>query len=102
MGVMGVVLLLVNLCVVSNFKCGVVVTQTAAEALMARFKVELVQTVVETAIVFVEATDAQQAEDLALEIAGTGEPPVEVKITDWKFKDVIDGIEVLSVEELKS
>jgi hypothetical protein len=37
----------------------------------------------------------------ALEIAGTGEPPVEVITTDWKFKDVIDGIEVLSVEELK-
>jgi hypothetical protein len=66
---------------------------------MGRFKVELSQTVIENAIVFVEATDAQAAEDLALEIAGTGEPPVEV-ITDWKFKDVLDGIEVLSITEL--
>jgi hypothetical protein len=30
-----------------------------------QYRVELVQTVVETCIVFVEATNAQQAEDLA-------------------------------------
>jgi hypothetical protein len=64
---------------------------------MTRFRVELVQTVVETAIVFVEATDAQQAEELALEWAGTGEP---VEAEDWKFKDIIGDIEVLSITEL--
>jgi hypothetical protein len=32
------------------------------EVVMARFKVELAQTVIENAIVFVEATDAQAAE----------------------------------------
>jgi hypothetical protein len=68
---------------------------------MARFRVELTQTVIENAIVFVEATDAQAAEDLALEIAGTGEPVEAEPVTDWKFKDVIDGIEVIGVEELK-
>jgi len=38
---------------------------------MARFRVELVQSIVETAIVFVEATNEQQAEELALELAWT-------------------------------
>jgi hypothetical protein len=85
---------------VAGFHHSALANSTAVEVVMARFRVELAQTVVETAIVFVEATDARAAEDLALEIAGAGEPPAEV-ITDWKFKDVIDGIEVLSVEELK-
>jgi hypothetical protein len=72
---------------------------TAAEgSLMARYRVELSQTVIENAIVFVEATDAQAAEDLALEIAGTGEP---VEAGDWKFKDILGDIEVIGVEELK-
>jgi hypothetical protein len=33
---------------------------------MARFRVELVQTVVETAVVWIEANNEQQAEELAL------------------------------------
>jgi hypothetical protein len=41
---------------------------------MARFRVELVQSIVETAVLFVEATNAAQAEELALEFAETGEP----------------------------
>jgi len=61
---------------------------------MARFRVELVQTVVETAVVFVETTNEQQAEDLALAQVTTGSG------ADWKFKDALDGIEVLSVQQI--
>ena len=57
-----------------------------------RFRVELVQTVVETCIVFVEATNAQQAEDLALAQITTGSG------ADWRFKDMLGGIEILSVQ----
>ena len=49
---------------------------------MARFRVELVQTVVETAVLIVEATNEQQAEDLALAQVTTGAG------AEWKFKDV--------------
>jgi len=63
---------------------------------MARFRVELVQTVVETAVLFVEATIEQQAEELALELAGTGEP-VDA---EWRFKDMLGDIEILSVQQI--
>jgi hypothetical protein len=73
----------------SDCQCGVVAGSTAVEVVMARFRVELAQSIVETAVVYVEATNAQQAEELALEWAGTGEPveagPVKV-IADWRFK----------------
>jgi hypothetical protein len=62
---------------------------------MATYRIELVQTVVETAVVFVEATDAQQAEELALAQVTTGAGAV------WKFKDVLDGVEVLSAAECR-
>jgi hypothetical protein len=46
-----------------------------------QYRVELVQTVVEVCIVFVQATNAQQAEDLALAQVTTGSG------ADWRFKD---------------
>jgi hypothetical protein len=64
-----------------------------------------VQSVVETATVFVEATDEQAAEDLALEIAKTGREPKAGEpeaLLLWVFKDTLDGIEVIGVEELRS
>jgi hypothetical protein len=68
---------------------------------MARFRVELAQTVVETAIVFVEATDAQAAQELALSgVMAAGLSPTAL-IAEWKLKDIIGDIEVIGVEELK-
>ena len=61
---------------------------------MARFQVELVQTVVETAVVWIEANNEQQAEDLALAQVTTGSG------AEWRFKDTLDGIEVLSVQQI--
>jgi hypothetical protein len=93
-----------NECGVAALHRSALVHSTAVEgSLMARFRVELVQSVVETCVVYVEATNAQQAEQLALEWAGTGEPVAELAnvIADWRFKDTLDDIEVLSVEELK-
>jgi hypothetical protein len=48
----------------------------------------LVQTVVETAVVWIEANNEAEAEDLALAQVTTGAG------AEWKFKDVIDGIEI--------
>jgi hypothetical protein len=61
---------------------------------MARFRVELVQTVVETAVCWIEANNETEAEELALAQVTTGAG------TEWKFKDTLDGIEVLSVQEI--
>jgi hypothetical protein len=69
---------------------------------MARYRVELSQTVIENAIVFVEATDAQAAEELALSgVMAAGLSPTAL-IAEWKLKDIIGDIEVVGVEELKS
>jgi hypothetical protein len=59
---------------------------------MGTFRVELIQTVVETAVCWIEANNEQQAEELALAQVTTGAG------AEWKFKDVIDGIEILSVQ----
>jgi len=71
---------------------------------MARFRVELVQSIIETAVIWIEANNEQEAADLALEAAGIGEVEVGVSpvkvIADWKFKDVIGDIEVLSVQQI--
>ena len=57
MGTVGTALLLVNLCGVPNFECGVVANPKALEvSMMARFKVELAQTVIERATVWIEAS----------------------------------------------
>jgi hypothetical protein len=61
---------------------------------MARFRIELIQTVVETAVVWIEANNEQQAEELALAQVTTG-PGAE-----WRFKDTLDGIEILSVQQI--
>ena len=63
---------------------------------MPRFRIELVQSVVETTVVWIEANNEQQAEELALELAGTGEP-VDA---EWRFKDMLGGIEILSVQQI--
>jgi len=72
---------------------------------MARFRVELVQSIIETAVIWIEANNEQEAADLALEAAGIGEVEVGVSpvkvIADWKFKDVIGDIEVLSVQQIR-
>ena len=60
---------------------------------MARYRVELVQTVVETAVVWIEANNEQQAEELALAQVTTGVG------AEWRFKDT-DGIEILSVQQI--
>jgi len=62
---------------------------------MARFRVELVQTVVETAVDWIEANNEAEAEESALQRVTTGSGDAE-----WKFKDTLDGIEVLSVQEI--
>jgi hypothetical protein len=68
---------------------------------MARYRVELVQSVVETAVVFVEANNQQEAEELALSgVMAAGLSPTAL-IAEWKLKDIIGDIEVSGVEELK-
>jgi len=62
---------------------------------MARFRVELVQSIIETAVIWIEANNAAQAEELALSQATTGSG------TAWHFKDVLNGIEVLSVQQIR-
>jgi hypothetical protein len=61
---------------------------------MARFRVELIQSIVETAVVWLEATNEQQAEELALAQVTTGSG------AEWKFKDALDGIEILSTQQI--
>jgi hypothetical protein len=61
---------------------------------MARYRVELVQSVVETAVVWIEANNERQAEESALAQVTTG-PGAE-----WRFKDTLDGIEILSVQQI--
>jgi hypothetical protein len=61
---------------------------------MARFRVLLAQTVIERVTVWVEATNKQEAKDLALAQVTTGPG------ADWRFKDALDGVEVLSVQEI--
>jgi len=61
---------------------------------MARFRVLLAQTVIERVTVWVEATNKQEAEDLALVQVTTGPG------ADWRFKDALGDIEVLSVQEI--
>jgi hypothetical protein len=60
---------------------------------MTKFRVELVQTVVETAVVWINASNEAEAEDVALAQAKTGAD------IDWKFKDVLGDIEPLSVQQ---
>jgi hypothetical protein len=83
-----------RLCGLSALQRGVVVSQAAVEALMARFKLELAQTVIERATVWLEANNADEAEKLALKESTIG-------LADWRFKDGIGDIEVIGVEELK-
>jgi hypothetical protein len=61
---------------------------------MARYRVELVQSVVETAVVWIEANNETEAEELALQQVTTGVG------AEWKFKDTLDGIEILSVQQI--
>ena len=61
---------------------------------MGTFRVELIQTVVETAVVWLEANNEAEAEELALAQVTTGSG------AEWKFKDTLDGIEVLSVQQV--
>jgi hypothetical protein len=68
---------------------------------MAQYRVELVQSVVETAAVYVEANSEQEAEELALNgVTAAGLSP-DALIAEWKFKDIMGDIEVLAVTEVK-
>ena len=58
---------------------------------MTTYRVELAQTLSEIAVVYVDANNPDEAERLALSQVTTGSG------ADWKFKDVLDGVEVLSV-----
>jgi hypothetical protein len=71
-----------------------VVSQTAAEVVMPTFKVELAQTVIERATVYVEASDEDAAEKLALEESIIG-------YAEFRFCESASDIEVIGVEELK-
>jgi hypothetical protein len=85
-----------NLC-----RCALVSSTAAVEVVMATYRIELTQSVVETCIVFVEATDAQAAEDLVLSgVMAAGLSPTAL-IAEWKLKDIIGDIEVIGVKELK-
>ena len=61
---------------------------------MARFRVLLAQTVIERVTVWVEATNKQEAEDLALVRVTTGPG------ADWRFKDGLGNIEVLDIKQI--
>jgi hypothetical protein len=61
---------------------------------MERFRVELVQTVVETAVCWIEANNEREAEKLALARVTTGAG------AERRFKDTLDGIEILSVQQI--
>jgi hypothetical protein len=88
-------------CAVAALRRSTLVHSMAAEVVMARFKVELVQSVVETAVVYVEANNQKEAEELALGgVVAASVSPVEV-MADWRFKDMIGDIEILSITELK-
>jgi hypothetical protein len=68
-----------------------VVAQTAVEgSVMARFKVELAQTVIERATVWIEANSENEAAKLAL-----------TEDAEWRFAEAYGDIEVMGVEELK-
>jgi len=60
---------------------------------MPRYRVELAQTVIERATVWIEASNEQEAEDLALAQVTTGQG------TDWRFHDSVGDIEVLATTE---
>jgi hypothetical protein len=80
---------------VSNLQRGVVATQTAVEgSLMVRFRVELAQTVIERAIVWLEANNADEAEKLALKESTIG-------LADWRFAESGGDIEVIGIAEEK-
>jgi hypothetical protein len=62
----------------------------------------LSQTAIENAIVYIEANNQQEAEDLALSgVMAAGLSPTAL-IAEWKLKDIIGDIEVIGVEELRS
>ena len=63
---------------------------------MARYRVELAQTVIERATVWIEATNEQEAEEAALAQVTTGQG------TDWRFHDSVGDIEVLATTEQNS
>jgi hypothetical protein len=61
---------------------------------MARFRVELVQTVVETAVVWIEANNEAEAEEAALDQVTVGNG------AEWRFKDALGDIEVLDIKQI--
>ena len=60
---------------------------------MTRYRIELAQTVIEKAIVWLEASTAAEAERRALK---------ESRFADWGFADAYGDIEIISVEEMKT
>jgi hypothetical protein len=56
--------------------------------------VELVQTVVEAAVVWIEANNEAEAEDLALAQVMTGHG------AQWRFADTLGDIEIRSVQQI--
>jgi hypothetical protein len=63
---------------------------------MSRFKVTLAQTVVETAVLWIEANDQQEAKDLALERV-EAEADIE-----WRFAEAWGDIEVIDIREVQT
>jgi hypothetical protein len=63
---------------------------TAVEVVMATHRVELVQTVIERATVWIEANSEDEAAKLAL-----------TEDAEWRFAEAYGDIEVIDVEESK-
>src|SRR5262249_19170563 len=61
---------------------------------MPRYRVELAQTVVERAVVWIEADSSEEAERLALAESA-------INLADWRFAESFGDIEVLETTEQK-
>jgi hypothetical protein len=80
----------------SDCQCDVVAYPKTAEGVMATYRVELSQTVVETAVLWIEANDQQEAKDLALERV-EAEADIE-----WRFAEAWGDIEIIDIREVQT
>lgn len=58
-----------------------------------KYRIDLSQTVIQGATVFVEADSREEAEDAVLTLAEDG------AAVEWKFVDVVDDMEIVNIEE---
>jgi hypothetical protein len=62
---------------------------------MARFKIELAQTAIERATVWIEASNEDEAAKLALSESSIG-------LADWRFAESFGDIEVIDVHQVQT